>query len=425
MPSAPNNDDALDEGNDLGIQDFHDQDEDSDYQNVGSDQESDTSLYEDDHSDDPATSDSDDQIDETTNVRLVEYTISPSSPRKAKVQGIALLRALFVDPDGEIARNIIKVKGFNVQHASNEKCKKVQKYLTGVSDVADDTVPFVIAIWCMLGGNIPTMWTELGEGSKAGVKRPLTDWGRQMVRELRHLGTGDNFNFQLCSPYTTGEAAMRFYNYAEAVKGFKEFPSVSAKTSTVRKAKHVGSLSSGNPRSAKRRKVTRMRGQLEQQTSSSAANEAQHEDLDHQLNDAPVNPAHDGGQFAEPSREVLMDEINGLSLQNLNQAKTITYLSNAMEALREEKVAMEEEALVLEVNRLKVQITDQFTTIRNLGNSLEAAQQEKMATEEKGVQARKVANDYILELLETNKKLEAQLEESRRQTGSASNPRPH
>lgn len=425
MPGAPNIDDVLNESNDLSIQDLHDQDEDSNYTDVDSGHESDTSLYEDDDSEDPATSENDDEVDENTNARLLEYTISPDSPRKAKIQGVALLRALFVDPDGEIAKNIAKVKGFNVQHASNEKCKKVQKYLTGVSDVADDTVPFIIAIWCMLGGNIPTIWTELGEGSKAGVKRPLTEWGRQMVRELRHLGTGDNFNFQLCSPYTTGEAAMRSYDYAKAVKGFKELPSVSAKTSTRPKTKHVGSLSSGNPPPAKRRKVTTMRGQLEQQTSSSAANDAQNEDLDHQLNDAPENLEHDGGLFPEPSREVLMDEINGLSLQNINHAKTITHLSNAMEALREEKVALEEEALALEVNRLKVQITEQFTTIRNLGNSLEAAQQEKKTAEEKGVQAQKVADDYTLKLLETNKKLRAQLEESRRQTGSASNPRPH
>lgn len=157
MPSAPNIDDVLNESNDLSIQDLHDQDEDSNYTDVDSGHGSDTSFYEDDDSEDPATSESDDEVDENTNARLLEYTISPDSPRKAKIQGVALLRALFVDPDGEIAKNIAKVKGFNVQHASNEKCKKVQKYLTGVSDVADDTVPFIIAIWCMLGGNIPTM----------------------------------------------------------------------------------------------------------------------------------------------------------------------------------------------------------------------------------------------------------------------------
>lgn len=124
-----------------------------------------------------------------------------------------------------------------------------------------------------------------------------------------------------------------------------------------------------------------------------------------------------------------MAEINRLKLQNANQAKTITYLSKAMETLRGEKAAMEDQASAMEVNSLKLQITDQFTTIRDLGNSLEVAQQEKTAAEEKRAEALKLADAYTVRVLETNRELReelsALLEGSRRQTETLSSSRPH
>lgn len=248
-----------------------------------------------------------------------------------------------------------------------------------------------------------------------------------MMGELQHLGKGDGFEFKFCKRYATREVAMQSYNYAEAVKAFEKLPKVSAYKRS--KTKHVGSSASGNLRPTKRRKLAAVRGQPEPRTNLSAANEAQHEDLDHQLDNIIGNKAQHDGLFAEPSKEALMAEINRLKLQNANQAKTITYLSKAMETLRGEKAAMEDQASAMEVNSLKLQITDQFTTIRDLGNSLEVAQQEKTAAEEKRAEALKLADAYTVRVLETNRELReelsALLEGSRRQTETLSSSRPH
>lgn len=135
VPGTPNVDDVFDEGDDVSMQYLDGQDEEIDHGNDDSADENDDSVYEDEdeESDDPATSDIDDQvdsqIDEATGLRVGWYTISPNSLKKAKIQGVALLRALFVDSNGEISKNIARVKGFSAQHASNSPCKRVQKYL--------------------------------------------------------------------------------------------------------------------------------------------------------------------------------------------------------------------------------------------------------------------------------------------------------
>lgn len=134
---------------------------------------------------------------------------------------------------------------------------------TGVSDVVDNTVPFIIATWCMLGGNIPNVWKETRK-VQHGVKKPLTEWGKRMMGELQHLGKGDGFESKFCKRYATREVAMQSYNYAEAVKAFEKLPKVSAYKRS--KTKHVGSSASGNLRPTKRRKLAAVRGQSEPRT---------------------------------------------------------------------------------------------------------------------------------------------------------------
>ena len=64
------------------------------------------------------------QNDETTGRRYTTYTTHPETPEKSRAPGIAFLRGMLNDPDGEIAQEISRTRGFKSQHASNEKCKK-------------------------------------------------------------------------------------------------------------------------------------------------------------------------------------------------------------------------------------------------------------------------------------------------------------
>ncbi|KAG6359363.1 hypothetical protein INS49_012884 [Diaporthe citri] len=110
----------------------------------------------------PSNSVSHGQIDGNTDAVWKRYVAEPQTPDYAKAQGMAKLREVLNDPDGKIADHIRKINGFNNQLASNEKCKKVGKLLTGDPEtpITDDTVPFILAVWCMLGGNIPSMWPK-------------------------------------------------------------------------------------------------------------------------------------------------------------------------------------------------------------------------------------------------------------------------
>lgn len=162
------------------------------------------------------------QIDGNTDDHFRVFLPKPPSLLYAKVQGFARLREMLNDPNGEIAHNIQKTGGWNVKTlASNEKCKKVRQFITGdkkALPITDDTVPFVLATWCMLGGFVPSMWREKVEGEKPGCG-PLTDWGKKMIDELEHLGGSGEYEFDLCNQYATKTVGRKHnFDWTEAAK---------------------------------------------------------------------------------------------------------------------------------------------------------------------------------------------------------------
>lgn len=189
------------------------------------------------------------QIDGNTDDYFRVFLPKPPSLLYAKVQGFERLREMLNDPNGEIAHNIQKTSGWNVKTlASNEKCKKVRQFITGEKKalpITDDTVPFVLATWCMLGGFVPSMWREKVEGEKPGCG-PLTDWGKKMIDELEHLGGSGEYKFELCNQYATKtvgrkhdfdwtEAAKRHYNLDDDAEQARKKSSANAQATSLGK----------------------------------------------------------------------------------------------------------------------------------------------------------------------------------------------
>lgn len=167
----------------------------------------------------PSSSVSHGQIDGNTDAVWTRYVAEPQTPDCATVQGMAKLREVLNDPGRKIAYHIRKTSRFNKQLASNEKCKKARKFLTGDLDtpMTGDTVPFILAIWCMLGGHVPSMWRERVPGENKGPRLPLTDWGKRMIEELDHLGAVDGYEFDICQAYAIAAEAKTHFNWNEAV----------------------------------------------------------------------------------------------------------------------------------------------------------------------------------------------------------------
>lgn len=155
------------------------------------------------------------QVDGNADKKIIRYVAEPKDVPFAKIQGLAKLKEVLNDPDGEIADVIKKTTGFPDIIANNEKCKKVRDYLTGKSQTTKQTVPLVLATWCMLGGFIPSLWDARSEGKRTGSKKSHTDWGKEMRNELAYLGNGDGFNFKLCKGYATNNVARQSFNMPE------------------------------------------------------------------------------------------------------------------------------------------------------------------------------------------------------------------
>ncbi|KAJ0119255.1 hypothetical protein J7T55_013492 [Diaporthe amygdali] len=337
-----------------------------------------------DESDDLSASDINGQPDESTNVTRKKYIENPSSTEEAKMQGMALLRAILIDPNDEIAKAIKKTYGFKAQPSTNEKCKSVRKYLTQVQEVTDATMPFIIATWCMLGGNVPSMWTEQGEGSKRGSKKPLSSWGKKVVAELEHLGMGDGFKFELCEAYATANFAMKSYDVAEAAKELAQSPSGSTKPNGGGTAKHSASFSPENPDPAKRRKVSTLGRQSDQQTEFSTANKEQLQEKDSPFGRAAKNQANDlensGALYGECTREELLAEIARLKTKVTKKTSDVTHLSE---------------------------------TVTLYGNMLNESRQRNMTEEEEHEEAMEAKNNEIDRLLESNSRLEEEVAKAR------------
>lgn len=170
-----------------------------------------------------------DQVDGNGDTKIKAYEKDPSTVQFAKIQGIAKLKEVLNDPNGEITDTIKKTTGFPTEKSANERCKKVRDYLTGEAQIEKRTVPFILAIWCMVGGIIPSLWNERPDGKRTGSKRSHTEWGKKMREELGHLGLGDGFEFDLCKGYATSNQSKPAFDVTEIEEVTKQWDEDAAK----------------------------------------------------------------------------------------------------------------------------------------------------------------------------------------------------
>lgn len=148
------------------------------------------------------------QIDGSTNANTKSFIRDPEDLRYAQVQGLAKLYQVFNDPKREIEENIRNTSGWNPTLASNTRCQKVRKWLSGeVTRMDEHTVPYVLATWCMLGGHIPSVWIPRKPGKKLGFDGKYTDWGEKLVGELQLIGCGNKS--EICKDFDNGSIAVR------------------------------------------------------------------------------------------------------------------------------------------------------------------------------------------------------------------------
>lgn len=177
------------------------------------------------------------QIDGNADTKKMVYVPKPKTREQAQIQGLARLKEMLNDPDGEIAHYIKSTNEWLPKPLSkNETCKEVQHCLTrkAQADVTDKTVPFILATWCMLGGSVPSMWREKVEGS-------LTDRGKKMLDELENLG-GD-YDFEFCKRYAT-EANGKNPNFGLAEAADELVKPDNFVGQTMTRSKHAASPSS-------------------------------------------------------------------------------------------------------------------------------------------------------------------------------------
>lgn len=231
--------------------------------------------------------------------KLLNYTAHPATHQDAQIQGFAMARSILNDPKNEIFKNIAYCP-----HTTGQRCRMVRTMIT--DEKAGTDVVFVIATWCMLGGNIPRTWVEGANDHRPGKKRSRTDWGEKIITELDHLGRHPNFFFNLCRPYSTGLFPVESYDFNAALWDWNKGLQRHEKESTT---KHAADFSPDNSDQAKRRKTDTPSGQTQQQTGFQTPNESQLKDVSKQSEGATTNQACDPGTpdglLAKLSREQL------------------------------------------------------------------------------------------------------------------------
>lgn len=143
----------------------------------------------------------------STDANLMPFIGDPQTLRYAQVQGLAKLSQVLNDPKREIEENIRKTTEFDSRLGSNKRCKNVRRFLTGKTKINGETVPYVLATWCMLGGKIPKGWRRREDGVKGGFKGEYIPWGQRMVYELGLIGYG--VKFDICKDFDNGSSSVR------------------------------------------------------------------------------------------------------------------------------------------------------------------------------------------------------------------------
>lgn len=314
-----------------------------------------------------------------------KYTEEPATDENAQIQGIAMARAILYDPQDKTTKSIARSP-----HALDRRCQMVHAMLR--LNKTETNVVFIIATWCMLGGNTSSTWTDGGYGHKPGEKDYLMDWGKKMIEELKLLGRTAHYDFKFCKPYVTGKISRKRYNYNLASKDYYRICNPLPRR--VGTAKRAADSSPENSDPAKRQKTTAASGQIQQHTDLHSANEAQLNDVDRQPEEAMTNQAKNIGSSdslaAKLSREQLEamtrdlrsknERLEKQSAANLSSMFKHSEKASALEDLVK-KASKDSEGETLEgrVRALNIEVHDKETLleeITKLRADLEASKQE-------------------------------------------------
>lgn len=239
-----------------------------------------------------------------------KYTAKPATDRDARIQGVAMVRAILNDSQHEIIKSIARCP-----HSVDQRCQMVHTMLR--DEKADTDVVFTIATWCILGGNIASTWAVGENGHKVGKNTTLTHWGGKMIAELVFLGRTVHFDFDLCKPFVTGKIFKSTYNYDMASWYWENRLPKPERVVTV---KHEADFPPDSSGPAKRRKTTTASGQSQQRTDLQTANEPRSNDMDMQPEEATTKQAEVIGScdslLADLSREQLEAMYRDLRSKN-------------------------------------------------------------------------------------------------------------
>lgn len=276
--------------------------------------------------------------------KLRKYTEEPATDDDAQIQGIAMARAILNDPQDKITKSIAQR-----QYAVDQRCQMVHAMLR--LRKTEMNVVFIIATWCMLGGNTSSTWTDGGDGHKPGEKDYVMDWGKKMIEELKHLGRTAYFEFDFCKRYATGKISMKRYNYHRASHEHSKICFLRPRR--VGTAKRAADSSPENSDPAKRQKTTAISGQIQQHTDLHTANEAQLNDMGRQPEEATTNQAKNSGSFdslfAKLSREQL--EAMNRDLRSKNEILEKQGAANLLSMSKHSEKASALEDLVKKASR--------------------------------------------------------------------------
>lgn len=283
------------------------------------------------------------------------YTANPFTDLDARIQGLVMLQAILNDHKGEIAESILD---WEFEHTLAQRSTYVEMMLTGEKADHDTAfqqltkgklgrnVAFIIATWCMLGGNTASTWAEVTNGQKPGKKKTQMDWGKKMVMELQLLGKTAHAEFEICKPYVTGKLHGTFYNYDAASRYFQSRNKRESNPKTHGNAKHAADFSPQNPDLAKRRRTSTQSGQTQQETEYQTPTAAQLNNGSEPSEGATTDQEDDigttNGLLAKLSREqlevmnrVLKSKVDSLEKQSALRLERVNEWSTRANSLQD------------------------------------------------------------------------------------------
>lgn len=273
-----------------------------------------------------------------------KYTEEPATDEDAQIQGIAMARAILNDPQDKITKSIARSP-----HALDRRCQMVHAMLR--LNKTETNVVFIIATWCMLGGNTSSTWTDGGYGHKPGEKDYLMDWGKKMIEELKLLGRTAHYDFKFCKPYVTGKISRKRYNYKLASKDYYRICNPLPRR--VGTAKRAADSSPENSDPAKRQKTTAASGQIQQHTDLHSANEAQLNAMDRQPEEATTNQAKNIGSSDSLAAKLSREQLEAMNrdLRSKNERLEKQSAANLSSILKHSEKASALEDLVKKATR--------------------------------------------------------------------------